>query len=43
LDRLPLTDRTQNTLGVIQIETLAALTVVDETAPRRRGRFVRRP
>ena len=32
LDRLPLTDRTQNTLGVIQIETLAALDAVDEIA-----------
>ena len=32
LDRLPLTDPTQNTLGVIQIETLAALDAVDEIA-----------
>lgn len=32
MDRLPLTDPTQNTLGVIQIETLAALDAVDEIA-----------
>src|SRR4029079_15990185 len=32
LDRLPLTDPTQNTLGVIQIETLAALDAVYEIA-----------
>jgi 4-hydroxy-2-oxoheptanedioate aldolase len=32
LDRSPLTDPTQNTLGVIQIETLAALDAVDEIA-----------
>ena len=29
---MPLTDPTQNTLGVIQIETLAALDAVDEIA-----------
>src|SRR3954447_17952752 len=32
LDRSPLTDPTQNTVGVIQIETLAALDAVDEIA-----------
>jgi len=32
MDRLPLSDSTQNTLGVIQIETLAALHAVDEIA-----------
>jgi 4-hydroxy-2-oxoheptanedioate aldolase len=32
LDRSPLTDPPQNTLGVIQIETLAALDAVDEIA-----------
>jgi 2-dehydro-3-deoxyglucarate aldolase/4-hydroxy-2-oxoheptanedioate aldolase len=32
LDRSPLTDPTQNTLGVIQIETLAALDAVEEIA-----------
>ena len=32
LDRSPLSDPTQNTLGVIQIETLAALDAVDDIA-----------